>query len=574
MRDLLQHPNGAPAGLFFLHYSDPRYLEGLRRHGMLGPGPHGLRLHNTGLDPRPFGGKWHGSPELAAARASGLPYYMDRLSGGMPFQSLEGLPAIAADLAGDPHFMGFQVHELGNAPLADHRQIRSLITGRGLAVTEASFKPYLGRISRPYFGGGDHTIYAGLHRPLESLADIDAFLTGYMERMLALTRGRVMAVNGYIQLYHRALALGAANVMAEIGNQVPLTAFQIACARGAARAFGKPFGVYYEPWGGRPFGAACALGWSPWFKGSSLSKDQWSTIGFRFGDQLGSGQSLHLRLLLYAWLAGAGYIAEEWGTENTFGDWDEYPLTDYGRVTEAFVRTIAGRGRLRPLVPAAIVLPPGTGGIDIQFLAQRRGLLHGLVPADRPHELLARLTADLFGMRRTRYGPDDFNLTPSPWVNCLDVVPAEAPPERLGAYAVLVCLDARQARGLPVGRAPVMIYDGSFAAALRLRECFGECLPLKITGEVAAAQARADDGSLWLGVFNVLGVTKTAEGEQFDLTMARQARITGNLGGLDVFLGAGLIDERGPDSLALHLPPGSSFLARLPNALPGTSQPA
>lgn len=94
---------------------------------------------------------------------------------------------------------------------------------------------------------------------------MNRYLEGYFRRLVDRTNGQVMAVNGYVQLYHTALRLGAKNVMAEIGNQVPLTALQIACVRGAARQYGKPFGVYYEPWGGKPFGCPCALGWSPWF---------------------------------------------------------------------------------------------------------------------------------------------------------------------------------------------------------------------------------------------------------------------------------------------------------------------
>lgn len=85
-------------GMIFLYHVDPRFHEGLRRHGLRSS--HGLRILNTGLEKPQFGEKWNGSTDLAAARSSGLFYYFDRIGGGTPYQSLGGIESVARDIVG------------------------------------------------------------------------------------------------------------------------------------------------------------------------------------------------------------------------------------------------------------------------------------------------------------------------------------------------------------------------------------------------------------------------------------------------------------------------------------------
>ncbi|MCP4642278.1 MAG: hypothetical protein GY851_17670, partial [bacterium] len=307
--------------MVFLHYTDTRFLEGLKQTGF--PADHGFRLLNTGFKTTPFGERWLDTPRLAEAQASGRPYYIDRITGGMPYQPLVGIGQVAERLKDDPLFLGFQVHEWGNSPIHDYHRINKHILGKGLPFDKEHFAEYEGRMNLPYFSGGNYEMYQDVYRPLKTMEDVTTYFEEYFKKLIALTHGQVASVTGHTQLHHAALRLGAKNVMAEIGNQVSLTAFQIACVRGAAKEHGKPFGVYYETWGGSPFGCTCATDFSPWF----ATREQFEAFHDMgsVGPEFGSGRSLHRRLLYFAWLSGASYWVEEWGAENYFGNWDDYP---------------------------------------------------------------------------------------------------------------------------------------------------------------------------------------------------------------------------------------------------------
>jgi len=58
------------------------------------------------------------------------------------------------------------------------------------------------------------------------------------------------------------------------------------------------------------------------------------------GSNGGSSRSLQERVHLFAWLAGAEFISEEWGLCNTFYDWQDYELTPYGQVKLDFLRLV------------------------------------------------------------------------------------------------------------------------------------------------------------------------------------------------------------------------------------------
>ena len=544
----------------FLFHADPDFIEGLRRHGFLND--YGFRLHNTGLDTRPFGEKWASNPLLQQAKTSNRPYYIDRITGGMPYQSLEGIESIARELKEDPQFLGFQVHEWGNSPIHDYKRIQKLLIGQGLPFDRANFVGYEGRVDYPFFSGGDYDTYRKLFTPLNSLADVNRYLEGYVRQIVGRTGGQVMAVNGYVQLYHTALRLGAKNVMAEIGNQVPLTGLQIACVRGAARQYEKPFGVYYEPWGGKPFGCPCALGWSPWFPGGQNPDNK--LMGHQIRPELGSSRSLQRRLLYFAWLSGATYWAEEWGAENCFRNWEDYPLTEYGQIVKEFLDISLQWSRPKPVVPAAIVMPPGTVGIDIRYLSITRDDLYEIVKPDPFHDRMRHFAKAVLAARPRRPGLDDYNLTPSPWISCFDVLSSEAPDNLVSQYDLVVYFDRKQFDALRIDRKKTQLYTGNDQDAERCTQALGEFLPFYVEGEVGCAHARAD-GRYLLGVFNNLGITKTAKGEQADRTATRSAIIRGPVGQIKYILGRRHTRRSDENTIELVIPPGDLVILALPD---------
>lgn len=549
-------------GMTFLFHHDPAFIEGLRRHGMLRN--YGYRVHNTGLDPRPFGERWLNNPLLDEARRSGRPYYIDRIAGGMPFQSLKGIEQVAAKLKGDPRFMGFQFHEWGNSPIHDYKRVQELLITKGLPFDREHFGQYEGRIDSPFFGGGDFSVYEHVYRPLKTQKDAERYMEDYFRRMSEMARGELMAVNGYYQLYHTALRLGAKNVMAEIGNQVPLTAIQIASARGAARQYGKPFGVYYEPWGGSPFGCPCAIGWSPWLPGGDKPDNK--VMGYQIRPELGSSRSLQRRLLYYSWLSGASWCAEEWGVENVFSDWKDYPLTEYGKVVKEFIDVTSAFGPAMPMVPAAIVLPAGTPMIDLRYLGGISEQLYELMAPDELHVRLRHFTKQVLGARPYQNGKDDYNLTPSPWIGSFDVLTADAPAELCEAYSLVICFDEEQAKKIASSGQHLVSYTGEDEDAHKCIARLESLSGCRVEGEVGCARAVLADGRGLVGLFNNSGVTKRNSEETADANAMRRVVVHDVPADVQCVVGSKFIAKRDADSVELALPAGEVAVLLIPDA--------
>jgi hypothetical protein len=552
----------SPKGMIFLQHHNTRFREGLAQHNLLDNT--GYRLHNTGLKKHKFGDQWANSPELAVAKESGQFYYIDRISGGMPFQSLDGIEEIANKLKDDPHFLGFQVHEWGNSPIHDYHRINRLLLDKGLHLDQSHFSAFEGRTETPYFSAGDYSVYKKLYEPLHSLADIERYLERYFKQIIKRTAGQVMSVTGYAQLYHAAFRLGAKNVMPEIGNQVPLTALQIAFARGAARQYEKPFGVYYEPWGGSPFGGYCALDFSPWFPDTEQLQNV--MYDFNVGQKYGSSRSLQRRLLFYSWLAGATYWGEEWGAENYFSNWRDYPLTEYGKIIKEFLAVSTRFSQPQPVVPAALIMPPGTFGVDIRYIAGKKNTLYQIAPPDSFHIQLSAFAADILAANQPKQkGGDAGNLTPSPWISSFDVLSAEASTELLQNYKFLVYFNKEQADKSPLSSECVQVFRGANGDSDNYIQMLDKLLPYRVQGNVGTAHARSD-GDYLLGIFNNLGITKTAAGEVADPNAGQTATIQGHCENVRFLVGSEFAAQRKADSIELNIPAGEVVLLSFPKA--------
>jgi hypothetical protein len=509
-----------------------------------------------------FGEQWAGSPLIAEAKDSGRLYYFDRLSGGMPYQSLDGIKAIADSLKDDPNFLGFQVHEWGNSPIHDYERIHALILDKGDPFDAKHFAPFEGRVESPYFSAGDYGVYRDIFEEMSSLDDVEQYLERYIRKLVDMTSGQVMSVTGFGQLYHAAFRLGAKNVMPEIGNQVPLSALQIAFARGAAQEYGKPFGVYYEPWGGSPMGCVCALSFSPWFPDHSELEKKMD--GYNVGEEFGSSRSLQRRLLYFSWLSGAAFYGEEWGAENYFGDWEEYPLTKYGSIVKEFDAINRRFSRPEPVVPAALIMPPDTFGVDIRFVAGHTDKLWRMADADVFHTQLRAFAKDLFATQQRVEGGDSHNLTPSPWIGCFDVLSADAAADVLHGYPMAVYFDAKQAARSSAPAERVFIYEGTQSSA---RACIAKLetlLTYRVEGEVGCVHARSD-GRYMLGLFNNLGIEKTAtDGEVADPAATQEVLVSGPCDGVEALVGGDYVLGRGAVEIRLRIPAGQVAVLSFP----------
>ena len=149
-----------------------------------------------------------------------------------------------------------------------------------------------------------------------------------------ITSGQLLPCDSVMMAPKLEFKLGVKRIMPEIGAQTPRAAIRLSYARGMSRAYKKSFGAYYEPWGGQPF-TVCNY--------NADGENEWNIHGGEFpfesaGSNGGSSRSLQKRLLIYAYLAGAEFVGEEWGGYNTFYDLKDFTLSPYGKTKRLFLR--------------------------------------------------------------------------------------------------------------------------------------------------------------------------------------------------------------------------------------------
>lgn len=312
----------------------------------------------------------HGFNRLAARQSQfhrfveehRCPFYIDRLQGGTYIDDYaydEALLNDYRDMIGDG-FWGFQMHEWFSNYRSDLKKLQELDEEHWteeeiVRVIREKFKvPMLFlECMRP-----DEMAAAGKPRNVKefykNMTDI------YRKRRKQV--GDIVPCDSGFLAYPFEIANGARHFMPEIGAQTPDAKVQICYARGMAAAHNITFGAYYEPWGGNPFSTCC------------YQKDGRNEFGIRSsndspfamaGANGGSSRSLQRRLYLYAFLSGAEFISEEWGLCNTFVDWNDFELSDYGKVNLEFLNFARKYRNIgRKLAPAAVVLPRALTVLD------------------------------------------------------------------------------------------------------------------------------------------------------------------------------------------------------------------
>ena len=123
--------------------------------------------------------------------------------------------------------------------------------------------------------------------------------------------GLLLPADSYFMAVRHELAGGAKALMPEIGGQIVLERWQIALTRGMAKVSGIPWGTYYEPWGGVPFGCC-------YYKTDFIN--EWGVIhrksglfGGEFAPNSGSSRALQKRIYFHSLLSGAQFMSERMG---------------------------------------------------------------------------------------------------------------------------------------------------------------------------------------------------------------------------------------------------------------------
>lgn len=234
----------------------------------------------------------------------------------------------------------------------------------------------------------------------------------------------------------------------------------------------------------------------------------------------------------------------------------------YGRIVKQFADATAGLGPVTPIVPAAVILPPDAFGVDIACIAGSREKPFRFAEPDACHIGLRSIAPLLLAPQPIRRGEDAHNLTPSLWSGCFDVLSAEAEPSLLSHYAVAIYFDAAQAREAARHHPHVCLCatQEDFQGCL---PAIRDPLPFRVKGEVGCVQARTHDRVL-IGMFNNLGITKTAEQEVGAPEFSRPVTVEGSCSGLAAIWGGEHIRSTGSGSVTLELPPGDVAVLSFP----------
>lgn len=514
---------------FFWSYH-PDYWEGLRRTGLL-RGDIGVRFVHSPWASAADGFNVAAAEGTALHRLvceNGYGLLVDRAAGGCLYRHYDfdrGLLAAYERRLGE-RLLGVQLHEW----MGWMGHLATAITHKGMASLHGS--PHTGDLF-PRAGLGTADDYAKRF----PLSGVDAFVAEAerLYRVVSESAGHcVNLVDSGVQSYREGLRLGARHIMPELGQQTPMSRLQVAYARGMARAAGRPWGVYYECWGGTPFSVTC-------YNGESLWRTAGRNIpgageGTRHGGAGGSGRSLQRRLLLFAWLAGAENFAEEWGDSNTFHDWTRYGITPYGQVIADYLDLAGAVEPGPPETPVALVLDAADSPVEVALLARWIDKRFRLFPPGSRDEALRAWLAPLFWPadaptvgHHSERGNDWFNLTNTGWPDVFDIVPSDAAPAAFDRYQAILHLGADETAlraRLPGFHGEWISRTGGVEPTLaRLRGWLRRTLPVWVEGTCQWTLNRRGNVFL-LSVFNNEGVHRTVQGgETVCEALTRDVRI-------------------------------------------------
>lgn len=505
---------------FFWGYH-PDYWRGLARHGFL-EGPVGVRLVQqpkfTPYDQTANVIVADGAPLAHLIEKNRYPLMIDRGCGGCvyaPFRFDQDILRRYESMLGDD-FLGVQGHEwIGNFG-TDWRRFEAVV-GSTLPDDPEELTRVFGdrRLS-----WGTPADYAGRGYPA-SEDDALAEIQHHFRRKMKDFAGLIYGVNGFHQGYDLAFRMGARHVMAEVGCQTPLARVQVACARGAARAHSKRWGVYYETWGGVPFGVTS-------FSKRNLWNEDLAGQSFRHGENGGSSRALQRRVLYHAWLSGASTFAEEWGAENTFHDWQDHVLTPYGTILKQYWNFAERTERGAPITPIALVLDAEDGILDNLFLSGYHDNIMGLFRATPVQMRVREIIARLFGAVPKDFESERHVFTHGELPDAFDIIYSHTPPGKLARYGMLIYLGERSDRfrkqtGGYDGK--VLIHEEPKTTLDTMCRTLKSVLPVWVSGDVHWAVNEVSDGLL-VGLFNSDGVSRTAErGDRIDEDKKRVVEI-------------------------------------------------
>jgi hypothetical protein len=445
----------------FLHTYEAtgRYRRGIEKAGLVRPGT-GVRLVNSPFgddDSRRFNAVARVGGELyRIIRDAKCHFVIDRVAGGSPYHAYDfdaKLIDAYASMLGEK-FLGGQVHEVLSNVNNDWGRICK-------ADRKFETEPVRPDEMRSYFtwDSADRWIeygtlddYAGRVKPRTTQA-LWKEIEWAGKRQAARFGGHWSYCEGSVRgelAWHIFYKWGAAYGLAEVGPWASTqTQFAVASLRGSAKAAGRPWGVFFAPWG--PGGCTSFIperDWSWNCPKKWLDDSKWPV-----SPEVGPSTALQRRIFFHAYLSGAHTLHEEWGAEGNLTNWDEGTLSSYGRVTRDLLDFQDAHPDVgEPYTPLALVLgasipPPDAGPwAKVKAALFRDGEAEKAVasrPAARGQELACYPSCAV---------PEVF-----------DVVPSDAPKEVWSQYKTVINIGDGQAsvppgaEVYPVGEPPARV---------------------------------------------------------------------------------------------------------------------
>ncbi len=483
-----------------------------------------------------------------------MPFYIDRLQGGC---FLEQYP-YDMDLVEEyktmlgEKFWGFQMHEW----MSNYKSDLEKLERSGCAAWNADTITAAIRAAFPF----EHVFVEAMSPEEYEKTGKPGTYEEFLENARWLfkdrqdyTDGMLLPCDSGFLAYAMELKNGARRLMPEIGAQTANTRIQVAYARGMAKAYGVPFGTYYEPWGGDPFSSCCY---------NKEGRNEWNigpeTFPFETnGENGGSSRSMQRRMHLYSYFAGVSFIAEEWGLCNTFYDWNNFELSPYGRVKKEFIELTEKYPEIgTPVTPIAVVLPKELEVLD-QNAADPDRLLRFPVE-DALKEKLLRVRAGLkklFCETEPMLGSETRSLLNCTVPDALDIVHEDK--FDAAAYEYLVDLTG--------GSALARSYGKKLCAVEDVPALLTKLLPCGCTGGAMKQFTRRADGSYCLLLTNNSGVQQSVAGGEVLLPEAASVvRVEPKAGlALQPAEGNGTLHRNDDGSYTVELPAGGWFFGLL-----------
>jgi len=494
------HTPGRSFSFLHTYEATGRYWRGIEKAGLVRPTT-GVRLVHSPFgddDSRRFnavariGGELH-----RIIRKAGCRFIVDRVAGGSPYHAYEFdrklIEAYASLLRG--RFLGGQVHEvLSNVSNDWSRIVRANSAFEREPVRPDELRSYFTWDSADrWIEYGTLDDYAGRVKPhtTEALWKEIEWAAG---RQAARCGGHWSYCEGSARgelAWHIFYKWGAAYGLAEVGPWASAqTQFAIASLRGAAKAAGRPWGVFFAPWG--PGGCTSFIPEKDWSWNCPkkwLDDSKWPV-----GPEVGPSSALQRRIFFHAYLSGAHTLHEEWGAEGNLTDWDQGTLSSYGRVTRDLLDFQDAHPDVgEPYTPIALVLDPTVPPPDPKPWARLKERM--FCSGDAERAIASRPAA---GREETAC------YSPCAVPEVFDVVPADAPAEVWRAYRQVMAMGDSRAF-LPPGAQlyPAAEQPDRVLAAARELSPFSRLthMPMQIN-------YRRADGAWVVGLYNPWGAKR------------------------------------------------------------------